>query len=210
MIVTKIRLLAALLMLFVLGLSASAQDDAEISVADDLQVTVVQTAESGSLTAEEGDTYTLTLVGVGEAVPSLVEQPTRSVGNYIAQDFADDWAAGEALLEASLVAEGQLVFSREEEEDILTLSFELSNPAYTPADAPENEMGSAAFTYTAELVEIASSDPDAKLDFPPEAFETATLFMVLDATFAEGIASGRVQRLGSARPTGTPDDPPFP
>lgn len=199
----KHRLLLTLVILVALAAVAFAQDgNNEVVVDPDLNATIVQTATNGTLTLEADDTYTLVLEGVTAFAPTVVNQPEARVGFYETVGLADDWAtaAGDDLL----VGQAELFLN-----DVdglagvsVVVTLEVSNPSYV------SETGT--FTYTATVLAVGDSDRDEDVKSAPEAFGEASLFLLVDADFSAMLYAGRQERLGTARPVGSPEDPPIP
>lgn len=145
----------------------------------------VITAESGSF-VEADDAFTLVLNDVSKYAPYVINLPQLSAGLLTTQDLIAFWT-----FQPELVANA--VLTTENESVYVTLAL-ADNMAY--------DVESQTLTFNATVVSIVPFDPDVdvtKVSLPDE-FEIATLFINMDATFAEGIALG-----AQARVTGTRD-----
>lgn len=183
----RLMIVAALLALGVVSLMA--QDDAEETLFnDDYSASLVQSAQAGTLVEDDDGALLLTLSGIAAQAPALLRQPQLAGFAYPTRELADDWLRAEADAEAPLVVEGLLVIGD------LSVPVLLNTPAY-------DDMAQT-IAYAVALGEVTSIDPDAKDVFVPEAFEQATLFLLLDGETGQMLAAGRQALLDDAREMG--------
>jgi hypothetical protein len=137
----------------------------------------IQKAESGTMTDNGDGTYTLALQGVGNSFEWLVTSPNAGLGYVDNGEVALDWASVPDGLEATAILETQDA----------TLSLTLTGPEY--------DSMAGSFSYNATIIV-----PEGEKDVPavPE-FDAATLYIVADTAFVNGLATG-AQNSG-ARPS---------
>ncbi len=161
----------------------SAQDDTEDIT---WSGSYVLTAESGSFVEADDDTFTLTLNSVSPFAPWVVNLPDLYSGILTTQDLIAFWTFQPELVATALV-------TTENESIVASLSL---------ADDMAYDIEAETVSFVATVVSVTPFDPDVdptKAE-APEEFETVTVFINMDAAFAEAIAAG-----AEARSTGTRD-----
>ena len=166
---------------------AAQEGTEEITIPADLSGTAIQMAVTGAFEANEDGTYTLTLGGVASYLPIYtysavpdIRMPGIRIGRYLTAGFVNDWNDTEGTLSAPAIL------------DLATVSFvlTLTSPTYTADDA--------TITYVATVDEIRSFG-DEEVKDPPSEFADATLFIVFDSEFVNGLFT----TAGGIRDTGT-------
>lgn len=173
-LLSRIGLLVVALILALPMQAVSAQDEAEAM--DPFEGVYIQAANFGSLEASEGDTYTLTLEGIGEDTAWMIHTPELRAGNYPTLDLLLDWAAAEQAEDITLApVQGALEIGD------VALTLQLSNPIFDSA--------TGIATYTVTIENQFSFEENAKSELP-DLFENATLFITFDTAFQEALIAG--------------------
>ncbi|MFZ4813206.1 MAG: hypothetical protein ACOYL5_01625 [Phototrophicaceae bacterium] len=162
------------------GATLFAQDEA--AVPEDLAGFYAIQTTGGTLVAGEGDAYTLTLEGVGEILPWVINTPYLYSGEAETNLFVLDWAAADALSGVASLRAG---------EDFVELA--LTAPAF------DLTTGTLTFNATVSYLEAPNADPKAGAPTPPAEFEATTVFVRLDAAFESGVAAGSDLRAEGTR-----------
>ncbi len=147
----------------------------------------VLSAESGTFEQTDDDgVFTLVLNDVSEYAPYIVNLPSLYSGLLTTQDLIAFWA-----FQPELVATAVLTTENES----VTVSLAL-------ADSMAYDADEASLSFVATVLSVVPFDPDvdASKAEAPEEFDVVTLFINMDAEFAEAIALG-----AEARATGTRD-----
>lgn len=161
---TVIRLIVVALLVVTMLSAVVARADEEIPVGF-----FIQNAVSGTMVDGGDGTYTLTLEGVGESVSWLVTAPYQGVAEFNTGQLALAWvSASEGFEVSGLFQIGDTTFS-----------LNLSNPMY--------DVEQGAITYTAAVVV-----PEGEKEAPevPESFDAATLYIIADDVFMQGLQEG--------------------
>lgn len=173
--------LLSLALLFLVVPSTLAQDAAADEVVLTPVIIMAQEATSGVLVANEDGTYTLTLEGVSEELPYLIDTADAPDAGFLeTAKVMDAWSVVEGL-----TAEGAALQIPE-----ATVLVTLSAPVF------DFISGSVSYTAVVEGVVQEEGQPEVAL---PEVFEEATLFILASREFWTGLAEG-YEELGLRAP----------
>lgn len=167
----RVFALLSLALLLLVVPSALAQDAAEEEVVLTPVIIMAQEATSGVLVDNGDGTYTLTLEGVSEDLPYLLDSDTPDAGVLETAKVMDAWAVVEGL-----TAEGAALQTPE-----ATVLVTLSAPVF------DFISGSVSYTAVVEGVVQEEGQPEVAL---PEVFEEATLYILASQEFWAGLAEG--------------------
>ena len=164
-------LIAVLLLLLVMPFGIiNAQEAADVSGV------FVQNAASGTL-IPRGDAFVLTLSGVSEATPWVINTAQLNVGRTATSDLVGDWGANPDGLEG--LASLRLGDT--------TLFLTLSEPAYDP------DLAILTFTANVDDIFISGEAPKNGVE-APDSFDTATLFITVNSDFLASLQVGNQVR----------------
>lgn len=169
----RVLVLLSLALLILIVPTLGAQDSAaeENSVIAP-SIIMAQEASSGVLVDNGDDTYTLTLEGVDESLPYLMDDAEAPDGGVLeSAKLLDAWAAVEGL-----ASEGAVLQTPE-----ATVLVTLSAPVF------DFISGSVSYTVIVEGVVQEEGAPEVLL---PEVFEESTLFIIVSEEFWAGLAEG--------------------
>jgi len=170
---------------------AAQEGTEEITIPEDLSGTAIQMAVTGAFVDNEDGMYTLALEGVANFLPIYtysavpdIRMPSIRIGRYLTVNFVNDWLDTEGNLSASAIL------------DIENVSFvlTLTSPTYEYDETAEV----VTVTYVATVDEIRSFG-DEEVKDPPAEFAAATLFIIFDGEFVNGLLT----TAGGVRDTGT-------
>lgn len=183
-----VRFLMLVVILALPMLVVNAQDE---EVSEEVWIgSYVLSAESGTFAETDDDgVFTLMLNDVSKYAPYVVNLPVLNGGLLTTQDLIAFWT-----FQPELVATAVLTTENESVYVSLALA---DNMAYNIDDE------SLTFVATVTSVVPFDTSVDASKAKAPEEFEVATLFINMDAQFAEAIALGAEARATGTRDTST-------
>lgn len=168
----RVFVLLSLALLLLIVPTAAAQDAAEEEITIAPSIIMAQEATSGVLVDNGDETYTLTLEGVDESLPYLMDDTEAPDGGVLeSAKLLDAWAAVEGL-----ASQGAVLQTPE-----ATVLVTLSAPVF------DFISGSVSYTVTVEGVVQEEGAPEVLL---PEVFEEATLYIIVSEEFWAGLAEG--------------------
>jgi hypothetical protein len=180
--ITRISLLFLVLALMVPFGTIGAQDGGNDASFVQISAVYFHSAASGTLTANDDGSYTLTLSGVGSDILFLVSVPVLEVRTLDMEPFMANWAASEGLAaDAVLEVAG------------LNVNLTLSAPVHNADDE--------SVQYTATVNSVVALTEEKDEPTAPEAFDAANLSIGWTMDFQNGLFAGLQLRYEDIRAT---------
>lgn len=152
---TRLALIIALVIVALMPLAA--QENAEETTPAPLPLLAIQAAASGSFADNDAETFTLTLDGSPELI-AVMNRESGLGAKVSIEALTEAWAAIEEAAAVGVLNTGDL-----------SITVSLSAPIFDAL--------AGSVSYTASVVSIKGADE------VPATFDTATLFLRLDADF---------------------------